>query len=200
MEHRRAFGRRVGMGEPFERVVHYVIGKRDFVRRKVAFEHATLWAELLNTVLHPRRHVCGQGFRADGHRPGVPVEPHAGHAQATKFEGDIGTGRYRGDSCAPGCSHLVLPVGVHAHPTERADVVQNDRQIRHGPGEGGHFRHLGKRDHDIQGQPFLAQDLRPFPEGGVGQDALALPVFQRGVWTPGDVVPDAPKPVGAGRL
>jgi hypothetical protein len=34
----------------------------------------------------------------------------------------------------------------------------------------------------------------------MSQDALALPVVHRGVWTPGDVVPDAPKPVGAGRL
>src|SRR5712691_12964001 len=56
MEHRRAFGRRVGPGEPFECVVQHVIGKGDFVRRKVAFEHATLRTELLNTVLHPRRH------------------------------------------------------------------------------------------------------------------------------------------------
>src|SRR5437870_13471366 len=72
MEHRRAFGRRVGTGEPFERVVQHVIGKGDFVRRKVAFEHATLRTELLNTVLHPRRHVFGQCFRADEHSPGVP--------------------------------------------------------------------------------------------------------------------------------
>src|SRR2546428_12992613 len=49
MEHRRAFGRRVGTGEPFERVIHHVIGKGDFVWRKVAFEHAPLRAELLNT-------------------------------------------------------------------------------------------------------------------------------------------------------
>src|SRR5438132_8007776 len=42
MEHRRAFGRRVGTGEPFERVIQHVIGKGDFVRRKVAFEHAPL--------------------------------------------------------------------------------------------------------------------------------------------------------------
>src|SRR3989454_5445074 len=66
MEHRRAFGRRVGTGEPFERVIHHVIGKGDFVWRKVAFEHAPLRAELLNTVLHPRRHVSGQFLRADG--------------------------------------------------------------------------------------------------------------------------------------
>src|SRR5687768_17561172 len=110
MEHRRAFGRRVGTGEPFERVVHHVIGEGDFVWRKVAFEHATIRTELLNTVMHPRRHVCRQFFRADGHNPGVPVEPHAGHAHAAKFEGDIGTGRYRGDTCSPGCSHLILPV------------------------------------------------------------------------------------------
>src|SRR5690349_11969583 len=51
MEHRRAFGRRVGPGEPLERVVHHVIGKGDFVRRKVAFEHAPLRTELLYTVL-----------------------------------------------------------------------------------------------------------------------------------------------------
>src|ERR1051326_1340572 len=53
MEHRRTFGRRVGPGEPFERVVQHVIGKGDFVRWKVAFEHAPLRTELLNTVLQP---------------------------------------------------------------------------------------------------------------------------------------------------
>src|SRR5438445_12194974 len=58
----------------------------------------------------------------------------------------------------------------------------------------------GKRDHDIDGQPLAAQDLCPFPKGRVGQDALTLPVVYRGVGTPGDVVPDAPKPVGAGHL
>src|SRR5439155_8225409 len=200
MEHRRAFGRRVGPGEPFERVVQHVIRKGDFVRRKVAFEHATLRTEVLNTVLHPRRHGFGQCFRADRHRPGVPVEPHAGHAHTAQFEGDIGTSRHRGDPGAPDGAHLVLPVGIHAHPIERADVIQNDRYIRHSPGEVGHFRHLGKRDHDIQGPPLVAQDLRPFPEGRVGQDALALPVVHRGAWTPGDVMPYAPKSVGARRL
>src|SRR5207237_10103112 len=39
MEHRRAFGRRVGSGEPFEGVVDHIIGKGDFVRLNVAFEH-----------------------------------------------------------------------------------------------------------------------------------------------------------------
>src|SRR5262249_56059414 len=77
MEHRRAFGRRVGPGEPFERVVHHVIGKGDFVRRKVAFGHAPLRTEVLNTVLHPRRHGGGHFLRADGDRPGVPVESTA---------------------------------------------------------------------------------------------------------------------------
>src|SRR4051794_5582952 len=37
MEQRRAFGRRVRPGEPFERVVQHVIGKGDFVWRKIAF-------------------------------------------------------------------------------------------------------------------------------------------------------------------
>src|SRR5262249_21715489 len=59
MEHRCAFGRRVGRGEPFERVVHHIIGKGDFVRRKVAFEHAPLRTKVLNTVLHPRCHGGG---------------------------------------------------------------------------------------------------------------------------------------------
>ena len=52
VEHGGALGRRVAFGQPFEGVVHDVVGVRDLVDREVAFEHAPVRAELLDAVMH----------------------------------------------------------------------------------------------------------------------------------------------------
>src|SRR5919204_445643 len=43
---------RVACGQPFERVVHDIVGVRDLVDREIAFEHTAVGAELLDTIVH----------------------------------------------------------------------------------------------------------------------------------------------------
>ena len=50
MEHRGALGSRVALGQPFEGVVHHVIGEGHLIHREVAFEHTPIGTELLYAV------------------------------------------------------------------------------------------------------------------------------------------------------
>jgi hypothetical protein len=56
MEQGRALSGRVPLGKPFEGVEQDVVGERHLIRRKVAFEHAPVWAKLLNAVRHQGGH------------------------------------------------------------------------------------------------------------------------------------------------
>ena len=51
MEHSGALGGRVAFGQPFEGVIHHVVGVRHLVNREVAFEHAPVGTELLEVNL-----------------------------------------------------------------------------------------------------------------------------------------------------
>src|SRR4029453_11259892 len=52
MEQGCAFSGRVPVGKPFEGVEQNVVGERHLIRWEVAFEHAPVWAKLLNAVCH----------------------------------------------------------------------------------------------------------------------------------------------------
>jgi hypothetical protein len=56
MEQGRALTGRVPLGKPFEGVEQDVVGERHLIRREVAFEHAPVWAKLLNAVRHQGGH------------------------------------------------------------------------------------------------------------------------------------------------
>src|SRR5438105_14092256 len=77
-----ALGGRVALREQFESVEQHVVRKRDLIDREVALEHATVRAELLDTVAHDRSDGRGQLFGTD--RPGasMPVEPQLRHSDA----------------------------------------------------------------------------------------------------------------------
>ena len=53
MEQSGAFGSGMVFGQPLECVVHDVVREGHLVRREVAFKHAAVRAELLDTVVHP---------------------------------------------------------------------------------------------------------------------------------------------------
>ena len=53
MEHRGTLGSRVALGQPFEGVIHHVVGKGHLIHREVAFEHTSVGAELLDAVRQP---------------------------------------------------------------------------------------------------------------------------------------------------
>ena len=74
MEHGRALGGRVLMGQTLEGAEQHIIGVRHLVRREVALEHTSVGAELLDTVVHKRRQTLGRRFQADGSVPLMPVE------------------------------------------------------------------------------------------------------------------------------
>src|SRR5216683_7893760 len=50
VEHRGALGSGIALRQPFEGVVHHVVGVRHLVDREVALEHAAVGAELLDAV------------------------------------------------------------------------------------------------------------------------------------------------------
>lgn len=103
-----ALGRRVALGQPFARIVHDIVGVRDLVDRDMAFEHAAVGAELLDTILHQGGQRCGQLFRADGFGAYMPVEAKPALSDPTELDDDIGTGRMR----IYGDLHILAPSGV----------------------------------------------------------------------------------------
>ena len=60
VKHGGALGSRVALRQPFERVVHNIVGVRHLVDREIAFEHAAVGAELLDTILHQGGQRRGQ--------------------------------------------------------------------------------------------------------------------------------------------
>src|SRR5512145_1495937 len=74
VEHGGALRSRVALGQPFERVVHDIIGVRHLVDWEVTFEHAAVGTELLDTILHQGGQRLGQIFRANGPGAFMPVK------------------------------------------------------------------------------------------------------------------------------
>jgi hypothetical protein len=62
VEHGSALCSRVTFGQPFEGVVHDIVGVRHLVDREVAFEHAAVGTELLDTVMHQGGQRCSELF------------------------------------------------------------------------------------------------------------------------------------------
>ena len=62
MEHCCSLRLRIGFGQPLKCVIHNIVGERHLVRWEVAFEHAPVRPELLDTIVHPRRHRFCQFF------------------------------------------------------------------------------------------------------------------------------------------
>ena len=81
-----------------------------------------------------------------------------------------------------------------------AEVVKDDRQIGHRLGERRQLGQLREAHPDVEGQPHPRQHLGAGAVFGGGQHPLLLAVADLGVAVPCHRVPDAVKPVGAGRL
>jgi len=91
MEHRGALGCRVALRQPFKGVIKNVVRVGYLINGKVAFEHAPVGAELLDAIRHEGGHRLRQFFRTDGRSSSMPAETHAGYAETTEFDGDVGT-------------------------------------------------------------------------------------------------------------
>src|SRR5437762_13383517 len=85
VEHRGALGCGVALRQPFEGVVHHVVGVGQLVDGGGALEHAPVGAELLDAIGDEGGHRRRELVRADGCAPGVPVKPGAGHADAAEL-------------------------------------------------------------------------------------------------------------------
>ena len=130
----------------------------------------------------------------------MPVEADPGHPDAAELQVDVGTLRHRSETAAPGREHLVVPVGEGANPVEAAEVVEDDRQVGHRPGEVRQLGQLREAHPGVEGQPHPRQHPGTGAVFGGGQDPLGFPVADFGMAVPGDRVPDAVKPVWAGGL
>ena len=200
MGHGRALRWAVGSREALEGVVHHVVREGDLVGRKVALEHAAVRPELLDGVVHPRRHSLGQLLRPYGYGPVRPVESPAGHAHAAQLAGDVGALGDGRDALPPRRYDFVVLAGVDARAADAPEVVEYDGYLGHGTGELGDLIELREGRHDVQRQPSAGQHTGAGTEGLVGQDAGRLAVVDPWVGTPGDVVADAFETVGAGGL
>src|SRR5215470_3838510 len=129
VEHGGALGSRIAFGKAFESVVHDIIGVRYLVDREVAFEHASVGAELLDTIMHQGRQSLGQLFRADGLCTCMPVKAEAALSDPAELDDDVGTCCHGRNAPPPCGQHFVVPVGIRTDPYQATDMVQDDGEI-----------------------------------------------------------------------
>ena len=107
---------------------------------KLPLEHAAVWPELLDAVVHERRHRLCQLLGADWLVAFVPVEAGTWHSDAAELDGDVRALCDGGDAAAPGGEHLIVVVAVRPDPEQASDVVQDDLEIGYRLGEVGQLR------------------------------------------------------------
>ena len=114
----------------------------NLVGREIGLDHAPVWSELLNGVVHVRRHQTCQFFRPNRFVSGVPVVAGAALADATQFDDNVGALGHGGQVVSPNGQDFFVAVGVGAGAQHPADVVQDDGQIGYGLGELHQLRQL----------------------------------------------------------
>jgi hypothetical protein len=94
----------------------------------------------------------------------MPIEPGAGHADASELDRHIRTRRHRSNAAPPGGQHLVVLVGIGTGPQQAADVVQDDGQVGDGLGKIRKLWQLGEVHPALQGQSHAGQHASARPE------------------------------------
>ena len=94
-----------------------------FIGREVRLDHTPVRSELLDGIVHVRRHQICQFFRPDGFVPGVPVITGPGLADASQLNDHVGSLSHGGQVLFPDGDYVFVAVSIGAGAQHPTDVV-----------------------------------------------------------------------------
>ena len=129
-------GRAVLPGNALETVPQNAVAGTAHVDWIVRFEQTAIRAEGLNDpangVSPHRREILGFG----GFFLLVPTNTHHGHADTSELQEGIGAAGEFGHHCIPVAQGLITAVAIGANAQKTAKVIDDDRSLRAGFGDG----------------------------------------------------------------